>query len=166
MRCVKWLTHLFCFATDDSWHHQLVATWENLADFYKFLIVRILYNISEFVPDVKTHEHPILLSLAAKVNGFEFQSQWVWQVMSMGLKCRGISCFFQLNGYAFANTLFSSKRLRSLRANKVIPFTLDMGCRNKCRYLFLTVINLSSKREPWHNKPFFIRTSWLFGKIV
>lgn len=77
---------------------------------------------------MKTHGHPISLSLAAKVNGFELQSQWVWQVKSMGLKCRGISCFFQLNGYAFANSLFSSKRLRSLRANKVISFTLDMGC--------------------------------------
>ena len=77
---------------------------------------------------MKIHGCPISLSLAAKVNGFELQCQWVWPTKSMRLKCRGISCFFQLNGYAFANTLFSSKRLRSLRANKVIPFTLDMGC--------------------------------------
>lgn len=87
----------------------------------------MLYNISRFVPDMKIHSRPISLSLAAKVNGFGLQSQWVWQVMSMGLKRRGISCFFQLNSYAFANSLFSSKRLRSLSANKVIPFTLDMG---------------------------------------
>ncbi len=77
---------------------------------------------------MKIHGCPISLSLTAKRNGFELQSQWVWQVKSMGLKCRGIPCFFQLNGYAFANSLFSSKRLRSLSANKVIPFTLDMGC--------------------------------------
>lgn len=77
---------------------------------------------------METHGCPISLSLAAKVNGFELQRQWVWQVKSMRLKCRGISCFFQLNSYAFANSLFSSKRLRSLRANKVIPFTLDFSC--------------------------------------
>lgn len=53
------------------------------------------------------------MGLAGKVNGFKMQ---------------GNIMFFQLNGYAFANTLFSSKRQRSLRANKVIPFTLDMGC--------------------------------------
>lgn len=87
----------------------------------------MLYNISRFVPGMKTHEHPISLSLTAKVNGFGLQSQWVWRVKSMGLKCRGISCFFQLNSYAFANSLFSSKRLRSLSASKVIPFMFDMG---------------------------------------
>lgn len=87
----------------------------------------MLCKISKFVPDMKIHEYPISLSLTAKVNGFGLQSQWVWQVKSMGLKCRGISYFFQLNSYAFANSLFSSKRLRSLSASKVIPFTLDMG---------------------------------------
>ena len=55
------------------------------------MIVRMLYNISRFVPDMKTHEYPISLSLTAKVNGFGLQSQWVWQAKSMGLKCRGIS---------------------------------------------------------------------------
>ena len=34
---------------------------------------------------MKTHGHPISLSLTAKRNGFGLQSQWVWQVKSMGL---------------------------------------------------------------------------------
>ena len=53
------------------------------------------------------------MSLASKVNGFKMQENIM---------------FFQLNSYAFANSLFSSKRHRSLRANKVIPFTLDFSC--------------------------------------
>lgn len=77
---------------------------------------------------MKTHGHPISLSLTAKRNGFGLQSQWVWQVKSMGLKCRGISSFLELNSYAFVNSFFSSKCLRSLSANKVIPFTLDFSC--------------------------------------
>lgn len=52
------------------------------------------------------------MSLAGKVNGFKMQ---------------GYIMFFQLNSYAFASPLFSSKRLRSLSANKVIPFMFDMG---------------------------------------
>lgn len=87
----------------------------------------MLYNISRFVPDIKIHGRPISLTLGAKVIDFRLQSQWVWRVKSMSLKCRGISCFLQLNSYAFANSLFSSKRLRSLSANKVIPFMFDMG---------------------------------------
>ena len=50
------------------------------------MIVRMLYNISESVPGMKIHGHPISLSLAAKVNGFGLQGQWVWQAKSMGLE--------------------------------------------------------------------------------
>ena len=78
MRCVKWLTHLFCFATYDNWHHQYWFTWENPVGKPQTTgYQKIITNKSVCF----RHENTWVSNLIE----FEHQRQWVWTPMSMGL---------------------------------------------------------------------------------